>query len=380
MGVRLVQLHRPAQSDARLELQQRRRQRLRDVDARRVARPHLPRRLPQRAAGRRSCRCRRRTRPGWSRRCRPTTCCGGCTRSACSSSAARRTSCRSCIALVRNKSVDEIGLNGAALHALWTLHGLGELAEPERRGGQGGGRRAEASRPPACARRRRWCCRRRPKAASAIAGGGPARGQGSAHPAGGDPGDRRRAGVAGARPAALQGEHRHRQLQRSLVEPRDVHRRDSRHKAAFLAEYKADANAVPTGSLPIALRIGATKPDWRTPDKASRCRRTGRTCRCPATGSRAASRTSTAWCGSRGPIEAPQGAGEATLSLGRISNTAEVWVNGLSVTQNATRRRLRRRAAPGGGRGGGGRGAAPAAAAPPAGGRGICPTSCRRAR
>ena len=32
------------------------------------------------------------------------------------------------LALVRNTSVDEIGLNGAALHALWTLHGLGELS------------------------------------------------------------------------------------------------------------------------------------------------------------------------------------------------------------------------------------------------------------
>ena len=49
VGVRLVQLHRPAQPDP-AELQQRRRQRLRDLDARRVARPHLPRRLSGRAA------------------------------------------------------------------------------------------------------------------------------------------------------------------------------------------------------------------------------------------------------------------------------------------------------------------------------------------
>ena len=39
--------------------------------------------------------CRRPIRPDWSRRWRPTTCSGGCTRSVCSSSAARRTSCRS---------------------------------------------------------------------------------------------------------------------------------------------------------------------------------------------------------------------------------------------------------------------------------------------
>ena len=65
VGVRLVQLHRPAQSDADgLGLRQRRRQCLRDVDARRVARPHLPRRLPRTRRRRRSCRCRGRIAPG----------------------------------------------------------------------------------------------------------------------------------------------------------------------------------------------------------------------------------------------------------------------------------------------------------------------------
>ena len=102
----------------------------------------------------------------------------------------------------------------------------------------------------------------------------------------------------------------------------DQERAATRHKATFLAEYKADANAVPTGSLPIALRIGTTKPDWRTPEKAT---------------------LSTDWKDMEVPgnwesrgledfdgvvwftrtIEAPQGAGEMTLSLGRISNTAD---------------------------------------------------------
>src|SRR4030095_13671113 len=31
------------------------------------------------------------------------------------------------LALVRNTSVDAIGVNGGAMHALWTLQGLGEL-------------------------------------------------------------------------------------------------------------------------------------------------------------------------------------------------------------------------------------------------------------
>ena len=36
------------------------------------------------------------------------------------------------LALVRNTAVDEVGINGGALHALWTLHGLGELADAGR--------------------------------------------------------------------------------------------------------------------------------------------------------------------------------------------------------------------------------------------------------
>ena len=67
LGRRLVQLHQPAQPDA-ARLQQRARQRLRDVDARQVARPHLPRRLPRRAGGEGAGRCPRRIRPAWWRR------------------------------------------------------------------------------------------------------------------------------------------------------------------------------------------------------------------------------------------------------------------------------------------------------------------------
>jgi putative membrane-bound dehydrogenase-like protein len=35
------------------------------------------------------------------------------------------------VELVNNQSVDEIGLNTAAIHALWTLHGLGAIADPQ---------------------------------------------------------------------------------------------------------------------------------------------------------------------------------------------------------------------------------------------------------
>src|SRR5262245_9194326 len=101
----------------------------------------------------------------------------------------------------------------------------------------------------------------------------------------------------------------------------------TRHKASFLGEYKGDPKAVPASSLPMALRLGATKPDWRAPDKAS---------------------LSTDWKEMQVPgnwesrgledfdgvvwftrtIDVPSAAGAATVSVGRVSNAAELWVNG----------------------------------------------------
>ena len=41
-----------------------------------------------------------------------------------------------------------------------------------------------------------------------------------------------------------------------------------RHRTTFSTAYKADAAALPFDSLPIALRLGALKPDWRLPAAA----------------------------------------------------------------------------------------------------------------
>src|SRR5207244_653750 len=38
------------------------------------------------------------------------------------------------VALVRNKAVDEVGINGGAFNALWTLQGLGETTTPASQG------------------------------------------------------------------------------------------------------------------------------------------------------------------------------------------------------------------------------------------------------
>ena len=70
---------------------------------------------------------RRHARRSWSRRSSTTTCSGGGMPSGCWSSAASTMSCPPCAELARDPSVDEIGLNVGAIHALWTLHGLGVL-------------------------------------------------------------------------------------------------------------------------------------------------------------------------------------------------------------------------------------------------------------
>ena len=46
---------------------------------------------------------------------------------------------------MKNTSVDAIGINGGAMHALWTLKGLGEIDAPSSEAYRGGGRGAEAS-------------------------------------------------------------------------------------------------------------------------------------------------------------------------------------------------------------------------------------------
>ena len=147
----------------------------------------------------------------------------------------------------------------------------------------------------------------------------------------------------------------------------------TRHKAAFLAEYKADPNAVPTGSLPIALRIGATKPDWRTPDKAS-LSRDWKDMQVPGqlgvARPRGLRRRGVVHENDRGAAGRRRDDALARPHQQHRRSVGERAVGGPELHPAAG---CGAAAAPGGGRGAGGRGAAPAAAAPPAGGRGNLP-------
>ena len=254
------------------------------------------------------------------------------------------------VALVRNRAVDDVGTNGAAFGALWTLQGLGETSAP---GGEGYRAAVEAMKHPAAGVRKAaaMVLPRSKESAAAIAAAGLLQ----------DPDlhtrlaavlavaempptpDVAKALYAGSRDPKNYGD---RWLSRAMYIAA------TRQGDAFLSQYKSDANASPFTSLPVSLRLGDTKPDWRTPAS----RDLGADWKdMPVPG---------AWETHGLPdfdgvvwfsraVDLPQGSAPAALSLGRISNQAEVWVNGLSVSLA-----------------GAGRGAAPAAA----GGRGPAPS------
>jgi putative membrane-bound dehydrogenase-like protein len=257
------------------------------------------------------------------------------------------------VALVRNTAVDAIGTNGGALHALWTLEGLGAVADPA---GEGYRAAVGALKHPAAGVRKAaaMVLPKTADAAAAIVDAGLPR----------DPDLHTRLAatlvLADMPPAAALGgalyaasrvpeNYKDRWLSRALFIAA------TRHRDTFLPLYSADPGAVPIADLPLPLRLGVLKPDWRAPAASELA--TWRDMQVPGNWESRGlpdfdgvvwfTRTF-AWSG--GPTD-------ASISLGRIGNAAEVWVNGLSVTPAG---------APGAGRGGG-RGGGPPAYAVPAG-------------
>jgi putative membrane-bound dehydrogenase-like protein len=266
------------------------------------------------------------------------------------------------VTLLRSKSVDSIGLNGGALHALWTLHGLGELSSLTSEAGRAA---VEALKHPA-AGVRKAAVMVLPKAAestAAILGSGVLQ----------DPDLHTRLAVlltVADMPSSPE-------LGRALYQAGSVAENYSdrwlsraifiaatRHKAPFLTEYRADPKAMPSSALPISLRIGTTKPDWRTPDKAA-LSADWKTMEVPGNWEARGLPDFDGVVWFSRTFDAAQPAA-GSLSLGRIANTADVWVNGLSVSL-APPPAAPPGAGPGQGRGRGG------AAGAPGGGRGNLP-------
>ena len=252
------------------------------------------------------------------------------------------------IELVRNKSMDAIGISGGAFHALWTLKGLGEIDTTTTESYRAA---VEALKHPAAGVRKAaaMVLPREPAAAAALLAAGMLR----------DPDLHTRLAATLAiaempssaeTGAALYAESQKAENYGERWLSRAFYIAASRHKNHFLTSYKSDANRLPFTELPVPLRLGTTKPDWRSPSGAE---------------------LSSAWKDMDVPgnwearglpgfdgvvwftrtVEAPQGVQAATLTWGRVGNISAVWVNGMSVSPQ-----------PGGGRGaalGGGRGFLP---------------------
>ena len=251
------------------------------------------------------------------------------------------------IDLTRNKTVDAVGTSGGAFHALWTLKGLGELestATPSYRAA------VEALKHPAAGVRKAAAMVLPQDAAAAKE----LVGAGLLH----DPDLHTRLAatlaIADMPPspeigAALYKESQQKENYGDRWLSRAFYIAATRHKGTFLTLYQSDAKKLQFTDLPIPLRLGNTKPDWRVPS----------------------SQELSAWSDMEVPgswetrglpefdgvvwftrtVTVPQDAKATALTLGRVSNVSEVWVNGLPVNPQ-----------PGGGRGaqtGGGRGFIP---------------------
>ena len=253
------------------------------------------------------------------------------------------------IELTRNKTVDAIGISGGAFHALWTLKGLGEIESASTDAYRAA---VEALKHPAAGVRKAaaMVLPRDPAAAEAILASGVLQ----------DPDLHTRLAAVltladmPSSPgigAALYKESQKVENYGDRWLSRAFYIAANRHKGTFLTSYRADASKLPFTELSVPLRLGATKPDWRVPS---------------------AQDISSAWKDMQVPgnwearglpdfdgvvwftrtVESSQSAEPSVLTLGRVGNISEVWVNGLSISPQQ----------------GGGRGAAPAG-----GGRGFLP-------
>jgi len=232
------------------------------------------------------------------------------------------------IALTRNTSTDGVGINGAAMHALWTLHGLGVLGDL----GSDAGRAAiEALRHPAAGVRKAavMVLPRTAEAAKAILSAAALQ----------DADLHTRLAVILAladMPAAPEiaralynatseaTNYTDRWLSRALFAA--AHR----HKDAFVAHYEADPRARPTRMLPVALRLGLTPPDWATLD-ADSLGTDWKDMQVPGSWESRGMPDFDGVVWFTRTVDLPQQTTDGVLSLGRIGNLAEVWVNGRSL-------------------------------------------------
>ncbi|HTU99486.1 MAG TPA: PVC-type heme-binding CxxCH protein [Luteitalea sp.] len=231
------------------------------------------------------------------------------------------------IALTKDPSVDAIGLNGGALHALWTLHGLGAVKDTTSDAGRA---TVAALKHPAAGVR---------KAAAMVIATVPGGGQAIV-----DAGLERDSdmhtrlaailALADAAPSEViakalytasqdQANTSDRWLSRGLYVAA------WKHRERFLTTYRADPNAVPVSALPLPLRLGNSRPDWRTPDGPT-ITESWKDMEVPGNWETKGlpNFDGVVWFSRTLDVATPA---KTTLSFGRISQAAEIWVNGQSV-------------------------------------------------
>ena len=251
------------------------------------------------------------------------------------------------IKLVQNTAVDEVGINGGATHALWTLQGLGELNAPS----SDAYRAAVAALKHPAPGVRKAAAMVLPKdaaAASALLAGGALQDRDlhtrlAATLVIAEMPESNEVGTALYRESQKQENFSDKWLSRAF------YLAANKHKTSFTTAYKADKAALPFDSLPVALRLGALKPDWRVPG-AKDIAADWKDMEVPGNWEARGLPDFDGVVWFTRTIDVPATAsGEATLALGPVRNTAEVWVNGLAVTPAGNGGRG---APAGGGRGG----------------------------
>jgi uncharacterized protein len=232
------------------------------------------------------------------------------------------------IALIRKTNVDEIGTNAGALHALWTLHGLGELASSTSDAARAA---AEALKHHAAGVRKAaaMVLPRDRQTGDLILSSGLLQ----------DPDLQTRLAVILTLADLPASPAIGRALYKASLDAgnysdvwlsRALYIAAHRHKETFLTEYRADPRALSADALPVSLRLGNSRPDWRTPDSQSLAA-DWKEMEVPG------SWESRGLPGFDGvvwftrTVDWPKGASAKRLTFGRIAQAADVWVNGLLI-------------------------------------------------
>lgn len=228
------------------------------------------------------------------------------------------------LSLVRNTSLDAIGLNGGALHAIWTLDGLGAIGDASSEAGRAV---RDALKHPAAGVR---------KAAAQVLAKASWGGQ-AILDAGllRDPDLHTRLAAVLAMADAQPSEAVAKALYAASLEPdnfgdrwlsRALYLAAYRHRTHLLTEYRADRNAVPVTALPLPLRLGNNRPDWRMPDAASIVAG-WKDIEVPGNWEAKGLPDFDGVVWFTRTLDLPAAA-PVSLSVGRIGQAAEIWVNG----------------------------------------------------